>query len=611
MFKRVINNHLFWAGILLFILTVTMTYPLFFHSNAYIPGFFSTDETFGLLSNWWWLKFSDLHHLDPSNCNYIATPIGMHVGQSLYPIWTLLNTTLSKLTDIIFTYNFNILLSFMLSGLFMYLLSFYITRNKIISFISAIIYNFCPYHFVRSWQHLGLSQIQFLPLYLLSLFLVFDNPNKKRILFAAICLFFVSSFDFYYSYFMYTVTIIFILFTLIQKKLNHKLKITKNLIIVLILSAFLTGIGILPNIKTTVTGIKSSTTSAWSVKKPFEDLFSQSARPLSYLLPATTHPIFGKFTENFVGSTLYGESFTEHTLYLGWIPLILAFVAVRRWRKNKQDRQVTPSTALRAGKSPEQVKENFYIGFFIFLAIVAWLFSQPPWWQIGPVKVYMPSFFMYKVLPMYRAYCRFGIVLMLAVAVLAGFGLKFVLERFKTRKTKIAIATLFCGLVLFEFWNWPPYKVIDVSKAPGVYSWLKNQPGDIVIAEYPLDADTPNEMYKFYQTKHEKKIVNGTIPGTHANKVAQTIVNIAEPETASKLKWMGVKYVLVHQQEYLNTELTENKEELNKIPKNKGLKFVKTFPPQECTDKNIMCVQKTGAIDVFEVVAAPVPLKKE
>ena len=344
--------------------------------------------------------------------------------------------------------------------------------------------------------------------------------------------------------------------------------------------------------------------------RPFEDLFSQSAKPLSYLLPSAFHPIFGKVTEQFLGSPLYGESFTEHTLYLGWIPLGLAFVAVKKWQKRRKlQKQLTAGT-VPVGDCPSD-KENFYMGFFIFLAIVAWLFSQPPWWNIGPVKLHMPSFFMYKILPMYRAYCRFGIVVMLAVAVLAGFGLKFVLERCKTRKTKIALATLFCGLVLFEFWNWPPYKVIDVSKAPAVYDWLKGQPDDLVIAEYPLDADTPNEMYKFYQTKHEKKIINGTIPGTNANKIAQTIVKLSEPETASRLKWMGVKYVLVHHQEYLNTELTEKKEELIKIPKNKGLKLVKTFPPQECPNKDIMCVQKTGVIDVYEVAATPIPPKGE
>ena len=207
---------------------------------------------------------------------------------------------------------------------------------------------------------------------------------------------------------------------------------------------------------------------------------------------------------------------------------------------------------------------------------------------------------------MFRAYCRFGIVVMLSVAVLAGFGLKFILEKFKTQKSKVAIACLFSGLVLFEFWNWPPYKVIDFSKVPAVYYWLKEEPGDFSIAEYPLDADSPNEMYKFYQTKHEKKIINGTIPGTHANKVAQTIRKLSQPQTAQVLKWMGVKYALVHRQDYIDTGLVDDSEELNKIPQNSRLKFIKSFSSQECPKKDIMCIQKTGQIDVYEVVA-PTP----
>jgi len=276
--------------------------------------------------------------------------------------------------------------------------------------------------------------------------------------------------------------------------------------------------------------------------------------------------------------------------------MILAFVAFRMWRRKRKLSAI----------SYQLSAENFYVGFFIFLAIVAWFFSQPPWWNIFGFKLYMPSFFMYKILPMYRAYCRFGIVLMLAVAVLAGFGLKFILERFKSNKTKIIVTILACGLVLFEFWNWPPYKVIDVSRVPAVYYWLKNQPKDTVIAEYPLDADSPNEMYKFFQTAHEKRIINGTIPGTYANRVAQTITKLSEPKTSGVLKWMGVKYALVHRQNYQNTDLVSEIEELDRIPKNSGLKFVKSFPAQDCLREDIMCVQQTGSIDVYEVVSSPV-----
>ena len=69
---------------------------------------------------------------------------------------------------------------------------------------------------------------------------------------------------------------------------------------------------------------------------------------------------------------------------------------------------------------------------------------------------------------------------------------------------------------------------------------------------------------------------------------------------------MGVEYVLVHRQGYTSTGLVDDSEELNKIPGNPELKFIKSFSSQECRRKDIMCVQKSGPIDVYEVTASPI-----
>lgn len=42
------------------------------------------------------------------------------------------------------------------------------------------------------------------------------------------------------------------------------------------------------------------------------------------------------------------------------------------------------------------------------------------------------------------------------------------------------------------------------------------------------------------------------------------------------------------------------------LSQNKGLKFLKSFLPRECPNKDLMCVQKTGLIDVYEVIAQPI-----
>ncbi|MFA4843181.1 MAG: hypothetical protein WC658_05050, partial [Candidatus Omnitrophota bacterium] len=499
------------------------------------------------------------------------------------------------------SYNIEIFSGFVLSGFFVFILVDWILKNKLAAFFAACIFAFCPYHFARAWQHIGLAHTQWLPLSILAALRLREHASKFNVFFYFISLYLVFSFDLYYGYFISVVTALFIIYMFFTHK-REALKGSMLILSVFFFNLIIIVIQALPALKL----LKfNSSPGAWAVVRPFEDLFSQSARPLSYFLPAPVHPVFGSFTEQLVGTRLYGESFTEHVLYLGWAPLILAFFAFRKWiKKRKEIKQQRAFGTVPCGDSPW--REDFYIGFFIFLAIVAWLFSQPPWWQIAALKLYMPSFFMYKVMPIFRAYCRFGILVMLAVAILAGFGLKFLLQRFKAVAARATVTVFFCGLVLFEFWSWPPYKVIDLSKVPAVYYWLREQPGDFAIAEYPLDIRGPKEEYKFFQTAHEKKIINGTTPGTYANNVARSIYRLSGPDTAGVLKWMGVKYALVHQEGYLETGLIEDKEELGSISRNPGLKLINNFPVQDCVRDGIMCVQKTGKIDVYEVIAAPI-----
>ncbi len=583
--------------IMLFILLViVMTFPLIFKMSTSFSGFLSTDESYSPLWNAWWLKFCFVNHLSINQVNYLAYPSGVSNFFFCY-IFFLINFILAIFTNHIFTYNFQVLVNLFLAAFFTYLLVCTITKNRLSAFLSGVIFGFCPYIFVRSWQHLGETYLWMMPMVLWILFSLKEKSSllKQVSLVVSIVLAGIVLGTAYYTviilaaFFIYCVAKFFL-----NRRFPDRPRIVsagyfKKISLLLFIGYLLTAVQYFAYIKNSILNTNSQVSAFNPYRRPFEDLFVQSARPLSYFLPAVVHPLFGKFTEQFIGSSLYGMSFTEHTLYVGWIPLILAFLAFKGWRKNRQS-LVTEN-------------ETFYSGFFILLAIVAWLFSQPPWWDIFGFKIYMPSFFMYKILPMFRAYCRFGIVVMLAVAVLAGFGLKFILERFKSGKTKLAVTALFCGLVFFEFWNWPPYKVIDLSKVPAVYYWLKEEPKDTVIAEYPLDADSPNELYKFFQTVHEKKIINGTIPGTYANKVAQEIRRLSEPKTAAVLKWMGVRYVIVHKDDYLKTDLVEDKEDMEKIPQNQGLEFVKSFPPQGCPDPNLMCVQKTGLVDVYEVTA--------
>lgn len=568
--------------LLFIILTTIMTCPLIFKITTHIPGFFSTDEPFGILWQSWHMKYSVRNHIPLASTTLLSYPFGLSVygfGFTTY-LWFGILFCLSIFTTPVLTYNLQVVANFLFSAFITYLLVSYLTKNKLSAIFSGIVFAFCPYQFMRSWQHFGLTYNEWIPLSLLAAVLLKEEPGKTKKILFVISIILLFSFDYTITYFGVITLIVFCAYVLFYhwriKFFKQKSLLINDLMYLkrLIALSFISFIILLPQFFPVIKNLFRPGSGAFvsdfnPYHRPLEHLFDMAAKPLSYFLPAAVHPVLGKFTEQFIGSPLYGLSFTEHTLYLGWTPLILSFIAFRRWRKRRLQGQSPSGTAL-------VNNEDYYLGFFILLAFVAWVFSQAPWWNLGPIKIYMPSFFMYKVLPMFRAYCRFGIVVMFAIAVLAGFGLSFILERVKSYKIKIAILCVSCGLVLFEFWNWPPYKVIDVSRVPVVYYWLKAQPEDIVIAEYPLDTGSPSEKYKFYQTTHEKKMINFTIPGTYAHKVAKAITKLSDPQTPKILNWMGVRYVLVHRQDYIKTELVDEIKELDKILGNPLLKFVKS-----------------------------------
>ncbi len=594
------KNDLVWVTAGFVFLTCLMTFPLIFNIFRYIPGFFSTDEPYGVLWDSWRIRYSFLHHLSLSYTNFIAYPIGVDIYSTGYfsIIWLSWYHLLNILFPVICAYNLHILLNLTLIGIFTYFLVYYVTKSRAGAFFSGVAFAYCPYQFIRVWQHFSLTYNQWIPLILFAIMYLMKSKEKKAFILLLISGLITFSNDWTIMYLSVFVIVVFFLYWMVQgfmsgvfgDRLRRKesLHFIKRIFLAFLIVFLLLSPQFIRLFQYKMKANKNILPSAFNVyNRPFEDLFVQSARPLSYLLPSFSHPVFGQFTSSFVGNNLYGTSFTEHTLYLGFIPLFLAFIAIKTWRKRKC-----------AGAKSE---DDFYLGYFVVLAILSWLFSQPPWWQIGPIKVYMPSFFMYKIMPMFRAYCRFGIVLMLAVSVLAGFGLKYYLERFKTLRIKVVIVSLVFLCVLFEFFSWPAYKVIDVSRVSKVYSWLKEKKGDCVIAEYPLDSKSPNELYKFYQITHEKKIINGRLPGTEAFLAQQPLVKLSSPLTVSRLRGIGVQYVLVHQQDYLISGLADDKNEMEKIPLNPALKFIATYPDERC-EEGILCLMEAGKIDVYEIL---------
>jgi len=134
-------------------------------------------------------------------------------------------------------------------------------------------------------------------------------------------------------------------------------------------------------------------------------VFRYAASVGSYLTPPVAHPWLGELAVRFQADQGHAAGLLERQLYVGWGPLLLAAVAVFGWRGARgRDAWMRGVPAL------------------VLMAVAALVCSLPPEWRFGAVTLPMPSGALHAVVPMFRAYARFGVLVQLSVAMLAGIG---------------------------------------------------------------------------------------------------------------------------------------------------------------------------------------------
>lgn len=506
------------------LITLFMTYPVAFKINKGFAGVPGYGDSFDFLWIFWWVKHSITElKVNPYFTDYLYYPKGLDLStQTLTFFNSLIAIFLQYFFSLITCYNILFLFSFIMSGIGAYLLIYYLTKDKISSFICGVIFSFCPYHFAHGLAHLNILSIEWLPFYILFLIKTFKENKKLNGVFLGIFLTLNSLCDWYYTVYLLIFTFFYLIYTIIFERNLIKNGLILRFLVASLTFTFLIFPFVYPLLKNVLLG------KSYIIRKGYDTF---SADLFGYITPSILHPIWGKFFGNIINK--FSGNINESIVYIGIIPLILFIYSLFL--------------------STLRNKTRFWIiSAFSFLI----LSFGPTLHILGKSTSIKLPFLLFENIPflnLARVASRFSILVMISLVVISGYALNEIFSNFKKIKRKFITSIIITLLVIIDFLSIPfPMIFYQPHK---VYETLKNDSNDFKILELPFDPQLFNSIYLYHQTIHNKKMLTG-----FTGRVPQESFNfIKSLNLLSILIWpyLSEKNLLSQEEIRLETKLLE------------------------------------------------------
>jgi|GEM_PF-1809871 hypothetical protein len=531
-------------------IAIVYTFPLVFKLGSSIYGF--AGDNLGATHYLWWWKYTFLNHLDVRNSFLEQAPFGFKIDSetgALFYYWPL--KVLTLVFNEVVAYNLVLFLSFPLAAASVYLLVKYVLTGFfakeedansrtafLISLWAGFVFSFSPYHFWKSYNHLDLALIWPFPLAVLFLLKLISQlrENKFRLVTVFLCALFNTATvltNFYYGYFL------IILESLVSATFYffYRLEL-KSTVTSLLLVLFFSGAAVAPAVLSTIVdayinkGDGQSAARVANYDRPLLDVVSLTARPWDYLIPSQDNPVFGT-----AASTFYkwirdqGKDFKvisgpvhERTIFLGFVSSFLVFIGI----------------VLLVLKMEFRRKYGRFLIAILLITFILVIISMPPYLFLkGKFTIYLPSYFLYKLVPMFRTYSRLGIFVLMFVVLGASVVLNYLGGKFGKRAALcgFAFVVIFSAL---EFLNVPPSKVIDL-KEPSAMKYVGQQPGGFSFVVYPKEFNVA-ELLAF-QPQFRKGFLNFHSQSEYY-KLWGYLEDFKNPRVYSILSSLGVRYAI-------------------------------------------------------------------
>jgi hypothetical protein len=476
------GRELALVSVLYLLLTAVLTYPTVLRMGSQIPGF--GDAPRMVWDLWAFARAATDPQVPMSTTDLIFYPL-----PDLHTLWEampslLLGVPLVFLVGPVVSYNLLFLLSFVLSGSLTFLLARYLSASRVASFVAGAIFTFSAYHYAHALGHMHLFSMQWLPLLVLALLLLWDSPSLYRALYLGLAMALVVAGSPYYAgYFLAPVLVCFFVYQLWKDRSRlFERRLVASLMLALGV-ATASAIVVYPRM------FFPDPETAKAIAQATGDTETYSADLLAYAIPSPLHPLFGKLAAPLYAPFTAFPNHSEMIVFLGYAAILLASWGL--------------SGARRADS-----------GFWGLLALTGLALSLGPVLHVNGVSVITMPYAALMRLPVFwtlRAPSRACVALLLAVAVLASYGLDDLLRRTGNRASLRAVLGALVVLVvcvepIYEL----PYPTSSTA-LPAFYRRLSAD--DEQVAVYQLPAGPGQEFssswYMLYQTYHGKKLALG------------------------------------------------------------------------------------------------------
>jgi len=469
---------------------ILFLYALVAYMMVYLPVSLDIFKTYlghaevVMWSNYfWWFDYAVISlYTNPLYNSHLYFPMGMDMIEGgLLPLFLFIPIT--HFFGSIASYNIYVLLTFILSGFGMFLLADYLIIDKRISFISGLIFSFCPFHFAASLGHLHTFSFFWLPFFALYVHKMFDSPSKVNIIICSI--FFACN-----ALSSWTVGVMASIFLAIYLIINFNILKNRFNRLNLLLFTIISSILISPGLYYIVKNIHSNKYLSF----PIDNFIEYSADLLGFIVPSPFHPLLGSVTapiySNFTGN------FSENIVFIGYSVLIFALLGfIFCWREKK----IMP---------------------YIVTLLISFLFALGPILQINGIIVsglYLPGILPFFIpgLDMIRVPSRYDILIMFCLSIIAAYGIKNLFQQYQFKNNSQIVCCIIIGcMILFEFMAVIPTQ--SVVPVPLFYYNISAENENYTIMDIPAQGSSFQKKgvnlyiyYDEYQKTHRKKVIGG------------------------------------------------------------------------------------------------------